>query len=104
MIFHALSILIVKIFTSEEFKQDQNSYNKFLHVVENINCSLPYRDWDEDKGKSKNKEEFAKRSQNTEYEIILSQLEVKISSPLTTQGGQPCKQQNSAQGGPPCAS
>ena len=29
--------------------------------------------------------------------------EVKISSPLTTQGGQPCKQQNSAQGGPPCA-
>ena len=30
--------------------------------------------------------------------------EVKISSPLTTQGGQPCKQQNCAQGGPPCAS
>ena len=30
--------------------------------------------------------------------------EVKISSPSTTQGGQPCKQQNSAQGGPPCAS
>ena len=27
-----------------------------------------------------------------------------ISSPLMTQGGQPCKQQNSAQGGPPCAS
>ena len=31
-------------------------------------------------------------------------FEVKISSPLMTQGGQPCKQQNSAQGGPPCAS
>ena len=31
-------------------------------------------------------------------------VEVKISSPLMTQGGQPCKQQNSAQGGPPCAS
>ena len=74
MIFHTLSILLVKIFTSEEFKQDQNSYNKFLHVVENINCSLPYRDWDEDKGKSNNKEEFAKQSRNTEYEIILSQL------------------------------
>ena len=30
--------------------------------------------------------------------------EVKISSPSMTQGGQPCKQQNCAQGGPPCAS
>ena len=38
------------------------------------------------------------------YPIIsYNVIEVKISSPLMTQGGQPCKQQNCAQGGPPCA-
>ena len=40
----------------------------------------------------------------TETKPVLVLSEVKISSPSTTQGGQPCKQQNSAQGGPPCAS
>ena len=74
MIFHALSILLVKIFTSTEFKEDQNAYKKFLHVIENLNSSLPYRDWDEDDGKSTTKEEFAERSRKTEREMILSQL------------------------------
>ena len=35
--------------------------------------------------------------------VICTVLHGIISSPLMTQGGQPCKQQNSAQGGPPCA-
>ena len=74
MTFHALSMLLVKIFTSEEFKEDRNAYSKLLHVVENINCSLPYRDWDEDEGKSNTKEEFTKRSKKTQCEMIVSQL------------------------------
>ena len=74
MIFHALSMLLVKIFTSTEFKEDRNTYEKLLHVIENLNSALPYRDWDEDDGKSTTKKEFAGRSQKTEREMILSQL------------------------------
>merc|ERR1712046_113551 len=73
MAFHALSMFLVKIFTSEEFKEDRNTYNKLLHVVENINCSLPYKDWDEDEGRSNKKEEFTKRFKKTECEMIVSQ-------------------------------
>ena len=74
MIFHALSMLLVKIFTSTEFKEDRNTYKKFLHVIENLNSALPYRDWDEDDSKTTTKEAFAERSQKTECEMILSQL------------------------------
>ena len=41
---------------------------------------------------------------NLIVEILLYYIHGIISSPLMMQGGQPCKQQNCAQGGPPCAS
>ena len=43
-------------------------------VVENLQCSFPYKDWDEDEGKSTTKEEFQRRFQNTEIEMIWSQV------------------------------
>ena len=74
MFFHIVSMTIVKTFTSVEFKNDDNYYTKLMHVVENINCSYPYKDWDEDQGKCTSKEEFKTRFHNTENEMILSQL------------------------------
>ena len=72
MFFHMVAMLIVKTFTSEEFKEDRNLYDKLMHLVENIHCSVPYKDWDE--VKSGTKEEFKERFNNTENEMILSQL------------------------------
>ena len=69
MLFHLVSMMIVKTFTSEEFKEDINLYSKLMHVVENLQCSFPYKDWDEDEGKSTAKEEFQRRFQNTEIEL-----------------------------------
>ena len=74
MVFHAVSMMMVKLFTSQEFKEDGNIFNKLMHVVQNIHCSFPYKDWDEDEGKSATKEEFRERFHNTETEMIWSQL------------------------------
>ena len=74
MVFHLVSMMMVKTFTSAEFKEDRNLYSKLMHVVENLQCSFPYKDWDEDEGKSTTKEEFQRRFQNTEIEMIWSQV------------------------------
>ena len=74
MFFHALSMMMVKLFTSQEFKEEGNTFNKLMHVLQNIHCSFPYKDWDEDEGKSATKEEFSERFQNTENEMTESQL------------------------------
>ena len=74
MFFHAVSMMMVKLFTSQEFKEERNTFNKLMHVVQNIHCSFPYKDWDEDEAKSDTKEEFKKRFQNTENEMMMSQL------------------------------
>ena len=72
---HAFSMLVVKVLTSEEFKQDdKNTYNKLLHIVDNINCSLPYKDWDEYDEENTTKEQFQQRFQSTENEMLASQL------------------------------
>ena len=67
-------MMVVKLLTSQEFKEEGNTFNKLMHVVQNIHCSFPYKDWDEDEGKSATKEEFRERFHNTETEMIWSQL------------------------------
>ena len=74
MFFHLMAMLIVKTFTSVEFKEDDNNYSKLMHLMENIHCAVPYKDWDEDEGKSTTKEEFKRRFHYTKTEMILSQL------------------------------
>ena len=74
MFFHFVSMMLVKTFTSLEFKEKGNYYDKFLHGMENINCAFPFRDWDEDDGKCTTKEEFKRRVHNTEVEMMWSQL------------------------------
>ena len=74
LFFHAVSMMVVKLLTSQEFREEGNTFNKLMHVVQNIHCSFPYKDWDEDEGKSATKEEFRERFHNTENEMIWSQL------------------------------
>ena len=72
LFFHAVSMMVVKLLTSQEFKEEGNTFNKLMHVVQNIHCSFPYKNWDE--VKSATKEEFRERFQNSETEMIWSQL------------------------------
>ena len=43
---HILSLLFVKILTSPEFRRKGNLTSKLVHIIENINYSTPYSDWD----------------------------------------------------------
>ena len=67
MIFHILSIALVKYFTSEAFREKGNSYRKIIHVIQNISLSFPYEDWDEGMFSI---EEYCRRNRNTETEML----------------------------------
>ena len=43
---HFLALGIVKILTSEEFRARKNYFDKFLHLIQSLSISTPYRDWD----------------------------------------------------------
>ena len=45
---HFLLILIVKSFTIDHFWL-RNHYNKFVHILKNMNIATPWQDWDHDK-------------------------------------------------------
>ena len=72
-IFHVVSMLMVKTFTSKDYREDVNVYHKMMHLLENINCSIPYKDWDENESIT-TKDQFKKRFEDTEKEMIWSQL------------------------------
>ena len=66
MAFQFLSISLVKIFTSKEFKEDRDIFNKCLHILQNLNFPFVYVDWDE---KMVTRDEFQTRYKNTEQEM-----------------------------------
>ena len=70
-IFHCLAMALVKYFTSEEFKTNGSTFNKLIHVIQNVNISFPYKDWDEGMFSI---EEYRKRFRNTEREMFFSFL------------------------------
>ena len=41
-----LTLLGVKLLTSEEFRRKGDLVNKMIHLIENANFSHPYKDWD----------------------------------------------------------
>ena len=47
-VLHFLAILVVKSFTIEHFWL-KGHYNKFVHILTNMNIATPWRDWDQDK-------------------------------------------------------
>ena len=62
-----LAIYIIKYFTSNDFNQEQHRTNKMIHVLENINYSTPFKDWDHGDFSIN---EFRKRFQNLKKEMI----------------------------------
>ena len=69
LIVQCMSLLLVKMKTSEEFRASGNHFEKFIHLLENVNFPVPYRDWDHG---TCNVAEFKRRYRNTEREMIWS--------------------------------
>ena len=67
LIVQCLSLLLVKMKTSEEFRTRGRYIEKLLHLLENVNFPVPYRDWDQG---SHSVAEFRRRYSNTEREMI----------------------------------
>ena len=69
LIVQCMSLLLVKMKTSEEFQSKGNYFEKLLHLLENVNFPVPYRDWDHGRHSVA---EFRRRYSNTEREMIWS--------------------------------
>ena len=67
LIVQCMSLLVVKMKTSEEFRASGKYFEKFIHLIENVNFTVPYRDWDQG---TCNVAEFKRRYRNTEREMI----------------------------------
>ena len=65
MSFHFASLALVKTFTSAEFRKER-TFNKCIHLVQNMNIAAPYKDWDE---AMVSREEFRRRHRDTEREM-----------------------------------
>ena len=66
-----VSLGLVKIFTSEEFRARENYFEKFLHLVHSLSLPVPYRDWDTGLHSIK---EYRRRNTNTVREMGASFL------------------------------
>ena len=69
MVFHCISMAIVKYFTSVEFSRKGNYFRKFIHVLQNLNISYPFVDWDEGMF---NLDEYRRRYTYTKKEMTCS--------------------------------
>ena len=47
LVLHILTIIVVKILTSPEFRGRGHYTNKMIHALESTNFATPYADWDE---------------------------------------------------------
>ena len=64
---HTLTVTLVKVSTSREFRcRDGTSFKKMIHVISNINIPSPFRDWD---AGNFSVEEHRRRRWNTEVEM-----------------------------------
>ena len=66
-----LILWFVKNRTSAEFRKGGNFFDKFTHVLLNLNFAFPYKDWDEGKHTI---DEYKKRFQRTKIEMLTSLL------------------------------
>ena len=66
LVIHFLIVLIVKLWTSVDFRKRGNYFVKAIHVIENLNTPSPFKDWDEGQHTVK---EFRKKHQETNREM-----------------------------------
>ena len=55
--------------TSRDFRKKSDIFNKFIHTIENLNLSFPYKDWDEGRYSL---EEFQERHRSVTKEMAAS--------------------------------
>ena len=65
--FHFFFMFFVKCATSQEFKKER-MFNKCIHVLQNLNLSFPFVDWDE---KMVSGEEFKQTYKKFGLQVIL---------------------------------
>ena len=87
-----LTLGLVKILTSEEFRAGGGYFDKFLHILLGLNMALPYRDWDAGVHEI---EEYRRRYSNTVREmtwsfIINSVFSLVMMTPLWITGDHLC--------------
>ena len=65
-----IALYLVKICISKDFREENLLTNRFLHVIENINFSSPFRDWDDG---DYSIQQFKKRANSVRKEMIWTQ-------------------------------
>ena len=66
-LFQNLILLVVKIWSSEEFGRKENYFHKLTHILQISSIPFPYQDWDADKSNSA--KIFKEKYKKTEYEM-----------------------------------
>ena len=61
--------LLIKLFTSERFSERENIFNKLLHLLQSLNISSPFQDWDHGRFSVK---EYSERHGKTNTEMAWS--------------------------------
>ena len=65
-----MMLLIVKLRTSDEFKDKNNFFKKMIHLIQVCNMPMPYKDWDS--GNFSSIEAFKEKYKKTKREMCLS--------------------------------
>ena len=65
-----LATLLIKVWTSKDFKNESSKTNKIIHLLENLNFASPYKDWDDGYFTA---QEFKERARAVRKEVIGTQ-------------------------------
>ena len=63
---HSLTIVIIKLITSEDFRKGGIRFQKVMHIINNTNIPTAFRDWDHE---NVSVEEHRRRYKKTEIEM-----------------------------------
>ena len=66
LLLHSLAIVIIKLITSEEFRNGGIRFQKVVHIINNTNIPTTFRDWDH---QDVSVEEHRRRYKKTEIEM-----------------------------------
>ena len=65
---HFIALLTVKVFKATDFKMNRQKFSKFTFLMEQLNATSVYKDWDDGEDTLENRK---KRYENCKWEMIL---------------------------------